>query len=214
MRTLTFASLVAVIVFFLSPSLKASRPLPIALDYFTAEYIGGLVEVTWRTSTEYNNDYIQLLKSEDSVTFNVVAVFDGGSGHSTDTVLYSFMDSLVEPGKVYYYKLRQYDFDGSFEDFAPKRVTTTVSVLNPVEIRQLICYPNPATDQLMVSGESFPTAVTGFALLDQLGRRVSVPMVWDGNALHVDVSHLSKGIYECIFEMRDGNRGRARFVKQ
>ncbi|MGV3631310.1 MAG: hypothetical protein ACO1O6_08890 [Bacteroidota bacterium] len=86
-------------------------PLPIELVDFSVyeKQTGNLVK--WTTMTEINNDYFILEKSMDGVQWAEIAEVDG-SGNTTSKKNYSFLDKEVKRG-INYYRLTQYDFDGT-----------------------------------------------------------------------------------------------------
>lgn len=98
-----------------------NSPLPIELvDFNVEENYSGQVEVEWTTASEKNNDYFEVLKSTNGLTYETIGEV-AGAGNSSTMMAYSFID--VEPtAGTSYYKLRQTDYDGKSEEFGPKAV--------------------------------------------------------------------------------------------
>lgn len=90
-----------------------NNPLPIELLSFAATYKKGKVLVQWSTGSEINNDYFTIERSRDAVNTEIIGHVDG-AGNSTRTLHYRFTDNRPHTG-VSYYRLKQTDFDGSFE---------------------------------------------------------------------------------------------------
>ena len=90
---------------------------PVELISFIADYIKSesAIEITWATATETNNQGFEILRftQNDNDEWNKIG-FVPGHGTTTETQHYTFTDNDVKPGK-YQYKLRQIDYDGSFE---------------------------------------------------------------------------------------------------
>ena len=88
-------------------------PLPVELTDFTAHCSDNGVQIEWSTSTEKNNDYFIIEKSDDMKNFEYVAEI---SGHGNSNVVnnYSYEDFTYKGGKVYY-RLLQVDYDGKSE---------------------------------------------------------------------------------------------------
>ncbi|MBW6498623.1 MAG: hypothetical protein K0B09_09560 [Bacteroidales bacterium] len=89
------------------------NPLPIELLSFTAKYQDGKVLLNWATGSEINNDYFTLERSRDAVDAEIIGFIDG-AGNSSHTLHYQFIDHDPLPG-ISYYRLKQTDYDGSFE---------------------------------------------------------------------------------------------------
>jgi len=87
-------------------------PVPVELLSFSAASEGRNVTLNWSTATELNNSGFEVQRSTDNVSFETVA-FIAGHGTSTEKNNYSYTDENLLPS-VYYYKLRQLDFNGSF----------------------------------------------------------------------------------------------------
>ncbi len=87
-------------------------PLPIELLYFKGKSTstGNLLE--WSTSSEINNDYFTLEKSEDAVNYNEIGIIDG-AGNSNSLLTYDFTDDNLNKS-TNYYRLKQTDFDGKY----------------------------------------------------------------------------------------------------
>ena len=69
----------------------------------------------WTTYSELNSSHFNVLKSEDGNEWKIITT-NNGAGNSQNRVDYSAVDYNVE-NIVNYYKLQQYDFDGSYENF-------------------------------------------------------------------------------------------------
>jgi len=87
-----------------------TSPLPVELSSFVSKCSNGKVVLQWETSSELNNDYFIIERSEDGYDFYQVGVVDG-AGNSTTTINYSWTDENSSVGS--YYRLTQVDFDGS-----------------------------------------------------------------------------------------------------
>ncbi len=96
--------------------------LPIDLLSFDAKVKSSNVILNWITASEVNNDYFTIERSRDLTNWEVVGMIKG-SGTTSIATEYSLTDFSPLKG-VSYYRLKQTDFDGSFEYFAPKAVTT------------------------------------------------------------------------------------------
>jgi hypothetical protein len=90
------------------------RDIPVELSSFTATSDGGRVALQWVTQTETDNLGFHVYRSltEDGEYAKITAALVKGAGDSRRARIYEFIDSAIEPGRTYYYKLEQIDFTG------------------------------------------------------------------------------------------------------
>ncbi len=88
-------------------------PVPVELISFTAKSNGEEVILNWSTATELNNLGFEVQRSSEGKEFLTVG-FVKGSGTSSEQHNYTFYDRNLNNGK-YYYRLKQVDFNGSYE---------------------------------------------------------------------------------------------------
>lgn len=86
------------------------NPMPVELISFNHECKNDFTELKWTTSTETNNMFFTIEKSENGMIFETVNTI-AGAGNSNMPLEYSFQ---VEPNK--YYRLSQTDFNGTTEE--------------------------------------------------------------------------------------------------
>ena len=116
-----------------------SEIIPVELVSFSAMVNYSNVELSWITSTETNNQGFEILRSaqNDSESWERIG-FVEGHGTTTETQVYSFIDKNLLGGK-YNYRLKQIDFDGTFEYSNVIEVEVTSTSTFSVEQN----YPNP-----------------------------------------------------------------------
>jgi hypothetical protein len=92
-------------------------PLPIELFHFDAQCTGdkNTVSVYWSTTSESNNDYFTIEKSDDGSHFEEIGKVKG-AGNSVKQLDYQFTDNEYNGGTTYY-RLKQTDFDGTSKSF-------------------------------------------------------------------------------------------------
>jgi hypothetical protein len=120
-----------------------SEQIPVELTSFTASVIDGDVILNWFTVTELNNSGFEVQKGNHTSTSLSVTDWESigfvnGNGTSTETHTYSFTDQNPVVGKSFY-RLKQIDFDGSFEYSNIVEVDFNL----PVEFSLEQNYPNP-----------------------------------------------------------------------
>jgi len=123
----------------------ASDIIPVELTTFTANVEQNAVSLNWQTATETNNSGFEIERKQvgspqSSVSnqdWNQIA-FVPGFGTTTEPKSYSFTDQNLSSGS-YQYRLKQIDFDGSFE----YSNTVEVEISSPTEFALEQNYPNP-----------------------------------------------------------------------
>ena len=114
-------------------------PVPVELSSFTAEYSNNSIILNWQTETEINNRGFEIEKSNLTKKIGWESIsFIEGKGTTSEKNNYSFTDKNLSAGK-YSYRLKQIDFDGTFE----YSDVVEVDVLLPHEFILEQNYPNP-----------------------------------------------------------------------
>ena len=118
--------------------------LPIELLEFTAICNSNEILINWSTATETNNKLFELERSNDGVSFKKITTI-AGNGTSASQHNYSFKDN-PEDDIIYYYRLKQVDFDGK-ETYYYVIANTEKSCFKN---KELLVFPNPANDLLQI----------------------------------------------------------------
>jgi hypothetical protein len=117
-------------------------PLPVELLSFTVTKDNAVAVLDWATATEMNNNYFDVQHSVDGVTFSRIDRVYSQNGNSTSLQTYQTIHN--EPAKgVNYYRLKQVDFDGTFEYSDIRSVVFG-------NVGGLTIYPNPTNEILNV----------------------------------------------------------------
>jgi len=169
--------------------------VPVELISFTATANINEVTLNWSTATETNNSGFEILRftQNENNDWNKIG-FVPGHGTTTETQHYSFTDNDVKPGK-YQYKLKQIDYDGTFE--YSQIVEVEIPFVNEFSLSQN--YPNPFNPSTVIS---YRLPVIGFVTLkvyDILGREVATLVNEEKPAgeyeVEFDGSNLPSGVY-------------------
>ena len=94
--------------------------LPIELLSFNGSVVEDIrpyAVLEWEVASQLNNDYYTIYHSIDGYEWNSISQVDG-AGNSNTQMSYTSTHKEIQPGWNYY-KLRQTDYDGMFEEFSP-----------------------------------------------------------------------------------------------
>lgn len=168
--------------------------LPVKLLYLTATPIdNSYIRLNWATSLEIDNKGFDVERSTDGVHFTKIGWVDG-NGNSTQTIAYKFNDNSVLANTVYYYRLKQIDFDGD-EEYS-SIVSAMIKDGNGFALNEL--YPNPATDKVTieVSAEAKqPVVIKVFDILGQIVGEQQWQLNTGSNKLELDLVEFASGTY-------------------
>jgi agmatine/peptidylarginine deiminase len=149
------------------------NPVPVELISFSVSVSENDVELKWITSTETNNQGFEIWKMEngkwkmENDDWEKIG-FVPGFGTSTEVHHYSFVDESLQSGN-YQYRLKQIDFNGSFE--YSNIIEVTIEAPNEFSLEQN--YPNPFNPttslQYTIGSRQFVT----LKVYDVLGNEIS-----------------------------------------
>lgn len=117
--------------------------LPVELISFLAENSNNSVSLNWSTASELNNKCFVIESSRNAYDFKEIGKVYG-QGNSNTVVKYSFIDYNPE-NDITYYRLKQIDFNGTFE------YSNVISIKTNNEINYKV-YPNPTANNLTIEG--------------------------------------------------------------
>jgi Secretion system C-terminal sorting domain len=123
------------------PTINTLSVLPIELKSFAATKDKRTSILDWKTLTEKNVDYFELLKSKDGRDFHHIGQLKA-AGNSSVIQNYQFIDTNPNTG-INYYQLKTVDYDGK----------TSLSEVKSLEFSESVTinnYPNPFTDQVHI----------------------------------------------------------------
>jgi photosystem II stability/assembly factor-like uncharacterized protein len=176
--------------------------IPVELISFTAEVFECKIELNWSSATEINNSGFEIFRfiQNENNEWNTIG-FVLGHGTTTETQNYFFTDNDVKPGK-YQYKLKQIDYDGTFE--YSQVVEVEIPFVNEFSLSQN--YPNPFNPttslQYAISSRQFVT----LKVYDLLGREVAILVNEEKPAGEYEVefngANLPSGIY--FYQLKAG----------
>jgi len=172
----------------------SSAVIPVELTNFSANVIDGKVNLAWQTSSELNNRGYEVERcalSAERQAWDKIG-FVSGNGTTTETSDYNFIDEPTHSG-LYSYRLKQIDFDGSFE--YSSEVDVNFIFANDFRISQN--YPNPFNPSTTIEYQIPQSSFVTIKVYDALGKEV-VTLVNE---------EIPAGIHEVNFEPKELTSG-------
>jgi hypothetical protein len=174
--------------------------VPVEMLSFSSSVLENDVNLKWETASELNNHGFEIERSFNNIAWTTIG-FKEGKGTTTELQAYSFVDENLTAGQ-YQYRLKQIDFNGSFEysdiveaDIAPSEFSLSQNYPNPF---------NPNTSiQYAISSRQF----VSLKVYDILGNEVATLVYEYKNAgsysTEFNASQLASGFY--YYQLRAGN---------
>ncbi|MEN0048622.1 MAG: T9SS type A sorting domain-containing protein, partial [Bacteroidota bacterium] len=157
--------------------------LPVELLYFYGEKVDDQVRLNWETATELNNDYFEVEWSLNTKTFKSIGQVKG-AGTTLEKQSYELLHPNPAAG-INYYRLKQFDFDGSFE------YSDIVAVKFDSNSKdELSVFPNPSSNTTV----SVLTNQTGTLQVFNVAGQLVLEIA-ELNRSTIDISQLNAGIY-------------------
>jgi len=167
--------------------------VPVELISFSVVEQNGNVRLNWYTASETNNAGFKIERSRDGSDYEEI-FFIGGNGTTTNRNVYSYLDETVSSG-IYYYRLKQVNFDGSFEYLN----TVAINLGKPTEFVLKQNFPNPFNPKTVISFQIPVEGLVNLVVYDVLGNEVTTLINEQKTAGSYDVdleaSDLTSGIY-------------------
>jgi PKD repeat protein len=120
-----------------------NTPLPVDITEFNGDYKDSKVILNWHTNSETNCKGFEVQRSLDGQSFEILGWRDG-NGSTATPHSYTFNDDDIR-ASTQYYRLKQIDFDGSFE------YSDIIQVfIFPENEANMYVYPNPFVSDITI----------------------------------------------------------------
>lgn len=170
-----------------------SSALPVELLNFSANEKMDQCELNWKTASEINNSHYIIERSSDLENWAPLRMVQG-NGNSSSITAYAYIDKDPIPGQSYY-RLIQYDHDGTETIFDP--VSFFFEVAFDIQL-----YPNPNNGVFQISGKNLDNM--SVSIFDDKGKRITTQSFNDhGETKKFDISFLDQGFY--IINLKHGH---------
>jgi len=174
-----------------------NSPLPVEWLNINAVKAGKDIAVNWTTLTEINNDRFEIERSVNGVDFEKVGE-KSGAGNSFAPKDYHFtdVDAAITLSGTVYYRIKQIDFNSSFE--YSKMVAVDLSGSATVKGVESV-YPNPFNNYVTLQISTTAEEKVPYTITDQFGKVVysGLVSVTSGTGVYsIDgLNSLAQGVY-------------------
>ena len=142
---------------------KVSAPLPVAFLSFNAKLKNTVVELSWQTANENNNDYFAIERSGETIDWKAIDTVKG-AGNSNTVLNYAYTDEKPLSG-MSYYRLKQVDFDNSFS-------YSDIAVVNFDGIKIIDLFPNPSVGNFNILIQSSIESSIDLTIYNAIGQMI------------------------------------------
>jgi hypothetical protein len=173
-----------------------SSSLPVKLISFEGKrnQLNG-TDLTWKTASEINSDKFEVERSTDAKTFKTIGSVKA-SRLSRITKTYTWTDATPAAANVNYYRLKQYDRDGSYIYSGTIAVSFANDMRSTLTAADIKLYPVPVKEQLVIEVNSDKLLVNpAIRMYDMFGKLLNVPMEMENGRWIVNTDRLAEGVY-------------------
>ncbi|OAQ37891.1 hypothetical protein A5893_16905 [Pedobacter psychrophilus] len=173
--------------------------LPLALLTFNAKKLLNTVELSWKTTNEFNTNKVEIERATNSADF--VKIGEVASSNTSGDHYYNFEDKNPLAGNNYY-RLKMIDNDGAFTYSAIRAITAEIV---------LSIYPNPVFLNLNILLSKTANVLTA-KVYDITGKVILSTNVANTSNFTINTQTLPKGTYVLKLDI-DGVASSRKFVK-
>lgn len=186
--------------------LSGDDPVPVEFTSFSSIVSGNNILLEWNTATETNNSGFEIERKTINKNFEYVG-FVSGAGTTTEPRSYSFTDYQLSSG-TYVYRLKQIDYDGSFE--YSNEVEAEVIAPSIYSLEQN--YPNPFNPTTNIDFSIAEAGIVKIAVYNMLGQEVKLVLdefkETGSHKIQFNASALTSGVYFYKLETANFNQTR------
>jgi methionine-rich copper-binding protein CopC len=139
--------------------------LPLFWLSANAVFENGQVTISWKTTGELNTSYFEIERSVNGTFYNNIGQIP--SANSAGEHQYAFADKQVQPGYIYYYRLKQVDIDGRSGYSSTLKVETRGERIAALKISS-----NPVRSDMTISITLTQAQNAKLVLVNQAGATV------------------------------------------
>lgn len=190
-----------------NPMCTEDAPLPVEFLNVSATAINKKIVVDWSTAVEVNNRGFTVQRLDDDLEFIDIG-FVEANGQEQIENMYSLIDNSVRANRVYYYRIRQEDKDGTYS------FSSIVNAIIPLRDQDSISlYPNPTDGNITIQNLK-SNDVKEIIVMDETGRRMPSSWYILEDSIIVQTNDLISGAYYVSVILINGDASTLSFVIQ
>jgi len=177
--------------------------VPVELTSFSGVSVAGRIQLNWTTATEINNLGFEIERAAGNKDWRLIG-FVEGKGTTTEFQNYSFIDDMfgMQSGNIFY-RLKQIDYDGTFEYSNEIAIEFTLKLNFELEQN----YPNPFNPATTIRYSIPVTQLVTLTVYNSLGEAIInlVNEIKEAGTYEIDFdgTSLPSGIY--LYTLSAGN---------
>ena len=153
------------------------NPLPVNLVAFEGAIVSNATLLKWSTTSEALNKSFDIERSTDAKIYQTIGSING-KGTTITLSNYSFTDQLPVEG-TNYYRLKQYDWKGSF------KYSNIITVNYQKEAFNLRVFPNPTSDYFVVQANDLVRNDIQLVVSNMKGTKLIIKSIPQGSTLSI-----------------------------
>lgn len=174
--------------------------VPVNLLSFNATPIANRVELNWETASEQNSDRFVVEKANINESgrseFEAIETVESVGNSNIVTKYGPVIDSKVNAGNAYAYRLKMFDRNGEFE-YSDEKVVTLEGIYGAISINEI--NPNPVNDNAKLVINSSKSINVNISLIDVYGNEVmnihNGNIQSGANTFTINVNSIASGTY-------------------
>lgn len=176
--------------------------LPVEIIEFTAHKNNNEVLLHWITATEINCKSFEIQRANDAEHFEKIGEISG-HGNSNSLLDYHFIDENPL-SETTYYRLKQWDFDGSYH-------YSILVIVNEID-NAVSIYPNPCHDFLRIKTPD-DLKIKAVKIYDSRAQLVVQINNYEFDGDKINLTHLQAGVYS-LHILSEGQEIIRKFIKK
>lgn len=182
---------------------STSLPLPVELLSLNVHKDGKDAKIIWLTSSELNNDYFEIERSEDALNWESIGttISKATNGFSNEILKYEYVDHSFgrSMANVTYYRIIQYDLDGKSDFFGPVFLKR-----NDLSFDNFLLYPNPVKERVVLRNKQLQQTIEniGIEIFNNIGQEqpyTSMNLLVE-EGIEINLGNLPTGHYFMIIK--------------
>ena len=178
-----------------------TRPLAIELINFYGYNKDDKNYIMWTSESEINNDKYIIERSIDGINYYVINETKA-VGNSNKINNYKYIDNNIKDNTIYYYKLKDVDFNGYIQEH--KIISIKTIKQNISDSFNIKVYPNPCNKIINIYSSN--ADVNSVIIKDYLGRIIYKKTEIYSDLFSINIENIDVGLYLLIIETETENK--------